>query len=120
GRDGWATVGGTPDYGAVVTNLGFAAGETVKAVTIPILQDFLNEGDQYFKVTLFPPTEGSIAGGNEATVTIIDDDVPGTNSFLGQSPPLPPPSPLGNLRVNLSPSNIFPQWKLSWETDWRD
>ena len=117
-RDGSATSGG--DYSNIVGSLNFAAGETVKAVVIPIIQDLLNEGSQFFFVTLFPPSEGSIAGGNEATVTIVDDDVPGTNSFLGQFPPSAPPSPLGNLRMNIAPANIFPQWKLSWETDWRD
>ena len=120
-RDGSATAGGgTPDYGAAVSNLIFAAGETVKAITISILQDALNESNQFFFVTLSPPTAGSITGGNEATVTIVDDDAPGTNSFLGQSPPGLPPSPLGNLRVNLSPSNILPQWKLAWDLDWRN
>lgn len=120
-RDGSARAGGdVPDYVAVVSNLTFAAGETVRAVSIPILQDGLNESNHFFFVTLSPPTEGSITNGNEAQVVILDDDIPGTNSFLQSLPPSLPPSPLGSLRVNLSPSNIFAQWRLGWEVAWRD
>jgi uncharacterized repeat protein (TIGR01451 family)/uncharacterized delta-60 repeat protein len=60
----------------IATNtLVFAAGETVKTFTVPILEDTLVEGDEAFSVRLFDPSNGAqLSSPSNAVVTIIDND----------------------------------------------
>jgi hypothetical protein len=55
--------------------LRFAAGETSKLITIPIVNDALVEGNETFQLTLSNPTGASISGPSVVTVTIVDNDV---------------------------------------------
>ena len=56
----------------------FAAGETSKVISIPLTDDTLDEPDETFTVTLTAPAAGSSLGAETvATVTIVDDDIPG-------------------------------------------
>jgi dienelactone hydrolase len=53
--------------------LGFAEGEMVKTLTVPIVSDEVPEPDRSFRVTLSNPTGGALLGTNAtATVTIVD------------------------------------------------
>ena len=56
-------------------SLTFAPGETTKTVTVPIVDDTLDEDDETFTVTLSDPTDATVAAGS-ATGTIADDDDP--------------------------------------------
>jgi hypothetical protein len=98
--------------------LGFAVGETVKPITIPITQDTLVESNHFFFMVL-DLISGSISGLADARITILDDDVPTTNSFLTRVAPSALPSPLATLRVDLTPTNVG-QWRFAWENSWHD
>src|SRR5438270_1510802 len=65
------------DYTATSGTLAFADGETSKAFTVPIIDDAIPEGNEFFVVALSAPTNGAIIGNPQAaTVTITDDDLP--------------------------------------------
>lgn len=73
-RDGTSNAGS--DYTPQNGTLSFAAGETVKTIRLPILNDAVGERDETFVVALFnPQPPGSPVGSaSEAVVTIRDDD----------------------------------------------
>ena len=71
--DGTATAG--DDYTATSGTLTFAAGETVKAISIPILADTLDEDAETILVNISSASSGTIVD-TQAVVTIIDDDNP--------------------------------------------
>ncbi|MEA5536013.1 Calx-beta domain-containing protein [Crocosphaera sp. XPORK-15E] len=69
------------DYSNTSVNVTFANGETSKIVTIPVVNDALNESNETINLTLTSPTNGATIGTqNTATLTIIDND--GTNADL--------------------------------------
>ncbi|NCR09221.1 MAG: hypothetical protein GPI95_13180 [Microcystis aeruginosa LG13-11] len=71
------------DYTTVSGKLTFNAGESVKTITIPINNDSNYEGNETFTLNLYNPTGGAVLGQSNATITIIDNDVPqpGTLAF---------------------------------------
>ena len=72
--DGTATAPG--DYTAAAdATLTFAPGETSKSVTVPIVDDDLDEEDETFTVMLSDPSGATVAT-DAATGTIEDDDDP--------------------------------------------
>lgn len=76
--NGTATAGA--DYTAQTGTLTFSAGETVKAINIPILADTLDEDAETIFVNLTGSSSGNIVN-SQARVTIIDDDNPPTISI---------------------------------------
>jgi hypothetical protein len=62
------------DYGTTVGTLRFAAGETSKTITIPIVNDVLVEGNENFSITLSGATGTPLGSPQTATVTIVDND----------------------------------------------
>jgi chitinase len=71
-RDGSAIAG--EDYNARSGVITFGAGQQVKQVPLTILGDGIAELDETFSVVLFEPNGLTI--GDNAVVTIIDDDMP--------------------------------------------
>ena len=69
--DGTATAGA--DYTATSGTLTFAVGETAKTVSVPVLDDAVDEGEETFTLRLSNATGARIADG-EATGTIANDD----------------------------------------------
>jgi uncharacterized repeat protein (TIGR01451 family) len=63
------------DYTAASGTLTFAPGETEKAVTVAITDDFLVEADESFTVTLSSPVQAKLADA-EGAVTILNEDKP--------------------------------------------
>jgi hypothetical protein len=72
--DGTATA--PDDYVAGSGTAAIPAGATSATITVPIIDDALDEVDETFTVTLSNPTGGGIIAVGTATVTIVDDDVP--------------------------------------------
>jgi VCBS repeat-containing protein len=68
------------DYTTTSGTLTFAPGETSKTITVPIAVDNATESSENFKVVLSAPTNATL-GTAEGTVTITDDDGPGTVQF---------------------------------------
>ena len=71
-----------------VTSLGtvrFAAGESVKTISIPVIDDVLLEANETFTLRLTDPTGASLGSPVTGTVTIIDNDfvVPTSNPIDG-------------------------------------
>ncbi|MFB2970919.1 choice-of-anchor D domain-containing protein [Aerosakkonema sp. BLCC-F183] len=75
----------SPDdyYNSTPIAINFAAGETLKTVNIPIVNDSIAEGDETFNLALgFPANGATVAPPKTATVTIQD----GTSSSPTSSP----------------------------------
>jgi Calx-beta domain/Peptidase M10 serralysin C terminal len=68
-----------PDYtGFNGGTVNFAAGETSKTITVPVVGDSVVEGDETFSITLSNPVNGRLdAAATTASATIINDDLPG-------------------------------------------
>ncbi len=62
------------DYTGVTNTLVFAAGEKVRTLTVPILNDGLKEPSETFRVTLSNPTNQILGTQKIATITILDND----------------------------------------------
>src|SRR5262249_40141509 len=84
----YATSNGTATAGSDYTTSGgtltFAARETSKTFTIPILHDAVVEGSEAVNLVLSSPTGGATLGNqNTAVLSIVDDDVaqPGVLQF---------------------------------------
>ena len=78
--NGTATAGS--DYTAKSGTLSFAAGQTSKTFTIPIINDTLHESDETVNLTLSNPTGGATLGTPDtAVLTIIDNDSGGVLQF---------------------------------------
>jgi predicted carbohydrate-binding protein with CBM5 and CBM33 domain/spore germination protein YaaH len=78
----YATSPGTAtsaDFTATTGTLTFAAGETSKTISIPILNDSLVESPEFFSVALSGAV-GADLGQNGLQVTITDDDTPSVTS----------------------------------------
>ena len=78
--DGTATAG--EDYAATSGTLTFAAGDTTKTISVPIVDDAADDGGETFTLSL-GNASGAALGDAEATGTILDDDntAPLTASF---------------------------------------
>ena len=69
--DGTAVAG--EDYTATSGTLAFAAGELAKTVSVPILDDAVDEGRETFTLKLTNP-KGAVIDDGEATGTIVNSD----------------------------------------------
>lgn len=87
----YATVAGTAtpgsDYSTTSGILSFAAGETTKTVSVPVLGDLTPEFDETLRLVLSNPTGGSVISSTagDATIAITTDDgtpQPPTIGFL--------------------------------------
>ena len=70
--DGTANNGS--DYSATVGSMVFAAGETSKTLSIPVLGDADVEPDETFTVALSSPSNATLSSNATATVSITNDD----------------------------------------------
>ena len=69
--DGTATAGS--DYRARQGKLKFAAGETEKTISVPVLDDVVDEGEETFTLRLLNAS-GAVVADGEATGTIVNSD----------------------------------------------
>ena len=64
------------DYTETLGTLTFDAGETAKTITVPILDDAVDDDDETFTVTLSSASNATLGSTSTTTVTITDDDEP--------------------------------------------
>ena len=69
-----ATANQRCDYTLMRGTVSFAAGETSKTITVPIVDDLYMESAETFTVALSSPTGASVGTQGTATVTITDND----------------------------------------------
>jgi hypothetical protein len=75
------------DYATAVGTLRFAAGEPVKTIIIPIVNDALVEGNENFTITLSGATGTPLGTPQTATITIADNDLtPATSNPIDGVP----------------------------------
>jgi YD repeat-containing protein len=81
----WATSNGTAvagaDYTASSGTVSFGAGSasgSTRAISVPVLDDALDEPDETFTITLSGPSGASLGAVIAQTVTIVDNDAPPT------------------------------------------
>jgi len=89
---GYAVTGGSAvageDFEAQMGSIVFHAGETVKTLTIPIVDDCKVEGEETFQVTLNNPSNGTSLGAiTTAEFQILDDDRAGSRDVHFVPPP---------------------------------
>lgn len=70
--DGTATAG--VDYQPVQGVITFTPGTTSAVIPVPILNDALAEGNEWFHLILSDPVNGVITGTNPAQIVIVDDE----------------------------------------------
>ncbi len=80
----YALTGGTAtsgtDFAFASGTLSFAAGDTSKTISVPVIQDSDVEGDETVIIGLSNPTGGAVISDASGTLTITDDDAaPTTN-----------------------------------------
>jgi hypothetical protein len=77
------------DYTLVSGTLRFAAGETNKAITIPIINDGYVEGNEFFTLQLANPVGATFGTITQTTILIDDDDLvpttPAQNPYLNNN-----------------------------------
>ena len=101
--DGTATAG--DDYTATSGTLTFAPGETAKTVSVPIIDDTVEDGGETFTLAL-SNASGAVLADAEATGTILDTESPATASGLPGAPQ--------NLNVAISrqeAEKLFVSWE---------
>jgi hypothetical protein len=86
---------GGSDYTPIATGtLSFGLGQTIKTFTVPILNDAVAEGDEFFVVGLGSPTGGVLGPQATATVLITDNDAVlsfSAGTYAGKEGGLPVP-----------------------------
>lgn len=74
------------DFATVVSTLTFAAGETLKNITVPIIDDAIVEGNETFQVVLSNSVGAILGTPTTATITITNNDLPGQpNPIFGSA-----------------------------------
>ncbi len=70
---GSATAGS--DYTAISGTLIFSPGSTVQTFTVPILDDFLDDANETINLELSSPSRALLSSPQNATLTILNDDI---------------------------------------------
>jgi hypothetical protein len=84
----YATANGTAtapaDYLSAAATLNFAAGETTKTITVPLIDDGHVEGAENFQLRLSATAGSTLGTPNVVTVTVVDNDSAGAaNPVIG-------------------------------------
>jgi hypothetical protein len=74
---------GTGDYTTASETLTFADGATSKTFEVSTVEDPVFEPDETINLTLSSPSGGAVLGDDDATVTIINDDLAGPDCTIG-------------------------------------
>ncbi|HVS83976.1 MAG TPA: PQQ-dependent sugar dehydrogenase [Pyrinomonadaceae bacterium] len=79
------------DYINTLGTMTFAAGETFKTISVPLVDDAYAEGNESFTIALSNPSSAALGSPNTATVTITDNEtvngvnpIDSTNFFVRQ------------------------------------
>jgi hypothetical protein len=77
---------GRCDFAISLGRLTFAAGETIKTLDVPIIDDSFPEGRETFSVILKNPVGTTLGSLSSATVTIVDNDLAGAPNPVFDTP----------------------------------
>ena len=72
------------DYTATSGTLAFAAGETLRTVSVPILDDVIDEGTEYFLLRFSNPRGATLAAGHRETQGLIRNSDPLQKMWLSR------------------------------------
>ena len=75
------TASASEDFTTTVGTLTFAAGETSKVLTVPVVNDILDEEEEVFDVQLSNPNGALLGAPFSALITIVDEDAAPTVQF---------------------------------------
>jgi hypothetical protein len=78
---GGTAAGGGQDYTLAGGTVSFGVGITSQTISVPTVQDTRFEGNETIVLQLVNPSTGTIVAPATATVTIVDNDTPGTIQF---------------------------------------
>ena len=105
------------DFKAVSRKLDFSANESTKVIEITLVDDFMPEDIESFKVRLSEPSSGGEI--EICQINIIDNDGDlENNSFLEFSLPDTEPD-TGALQIVITPKEANGQWRRPWDIRWR-
>ena len=104
-QDVTAVAGGTGDYVSSSNTATFAVGETTKLISVPILDDSLNEANETFEINLSNATNAIITD-NTSVVTITDDE--GLPSLSVQNLTHPTENNQASVIINLNSASALP------------
>jgi hypothetical protein len=101
----YATSNGTAtapaDYTATSGDLSWTSGETAtKSFSVPIVNDRTRESNETINLTLSAPTGASLGSPATGTITIVDDDGPGTLQFSAAAYTVSESTPVITIAVN--------------------
>jgi uncharacterized delta-60 repeat protein len=99
-RNGSANAGA--DYIQNSGTIFFLDGETVKSVTITIVDDDVIEGNETFIFEISNPANGALIGADSATAVILDDDLPSGSVDSSFNPGAGPNGPVRALKFALN------------------
>ena len=101
------------DYTTRSGTLTFNDGEITKTISVPILDDDADEGDEHFLVTLSNPTQNAVLGGPiTARVRIVDDERADDEGSWGE----PIPTEVIPIQAVLLPTGKIIYWDRSSDT----
>ena len=95
-RNGSAASGS--DYVQNSGTIFFLEGETIKSVTLTIIDDDVIEGNETFLFEISNPSNGAQVGISSATATILDDDLPSGSVDTSFNPGAGPNGPIRALK----------------------
>lgn len=106
----YATGGGTgtagQDYTTITATLIFAAGETTRTITLPLIDDNIYEGgNETFNLTLSKASGASLVGPSTAVVTILENDFKPGLGFNGPDRIAEPTTGITNAIYTISLTN---------------
>jgi uncharacterized repeat protein (TIGR01451 family) len=106
----------TPNVDYVSTNgaIMFADGQTNAFLVVRLIDDALTEGNETVPVQLFGPSGGATLGLANATVTIVDNDLPGTFVFSAPTYSISESNAFATITIirtngNFGPANVTVQ-----------
>jgi hypothetical protein len=103
---GGSASGGGVDYTLSDGTVTFPPGSTTQTIAIPTTGDTLYEGAETIVLQLVDPSVGTLATPDVTTVTVTDDDIPGTIQFGATAYRIAENAGLATVRITRTGTNL--------------